>query len=86
MRASRFQQYYHGIGPGTPPSKDSDGLYMPELGGPMGGELPGDSTRREEMPAGTVRRELPAVDAPVEIYTNERHELPAADVYRSAKE
>ncbi|KFY47081.1 hypothetical protein V495_02105 [Pseudogymnoascus sp. VKM F-4514 (FW-929)] len=82
----RRRRAYHGIGPETPPSKDSDGLYMPELGGPMRGELLGDSTRREEMPAGTVRRELPAVDAPVEIYTNERHELPAADVYRSAKE
>jgi hypothetical protein len=81
----RRRRTYHGIGPETPPSKDGDGLYMPELGDSMRRELPGDSARGE-MPAGTVRRELPAVDAPVEIYTNERHELPAADVYRSAKE
>ncbi|KFX99331.1 hypothetical protein O988_03920 [Pseudogymnoascus sp. VKM F-3808] len=81
----RRRRTYHGIGPETPPSKDSDGLYMPELGDSMRRELPGDSARGE-MPGETVRRELPAVDAPVEIYTNERHELPAADVYRSAKE
>lgn len=70
---------YYGLDPQTPKYKDEAGLYQPQLG-----EMPAGETRGE-MPAGAVRTELPAVDAPVEIYTNERHELPAEVVHRSSK-
>ncbi|KFZ17849.1 hypothetical protein V502_04382 [Pseudogymnoascus sp. VKM F-4520 (FW-2644)] len=44
-------------------------------------EMPADAMRGE-LPAATVRTELSAVDAPIEIYTDERHELPAGMVHR----
>lgn len=44
-------------------------------------EMPADAMRGE-LPAATVRTELSAVDAPIEIYTDERNELPAGMVHR----
>ncbi|OBT67305.1 hypothetical protein VE03_02745 [Pseudogymnoascus sp. 23342-1-I1] len=66
------------FGQETPLYKEDDGSYHIPLG-----EMPGDGTRGE-MPGEAVRTELPAVNAPVEIYTNERHELPAGVVRGSS--